>query len=66
MTNGDGIRQLTNEELAYLICGFMMISKNDIMLEKLNYKEFNLTNIKDNKEYHLLLKIFNERIDDNE
>lgn len=61
MTNGDGIRQLNNEDLAYLICGFIVLSK-----KKINSDEIDLDDFRNNKEYQLLLNLFNERIVEDE
>lgn len=63
MTNGDGIRQLNNEELAYLICGFIALTKYNILIQKSSCENVDMNNIKNNKEYQVLLELLNERVD---
>ena len=61
MTNGDKIRQLNNEELARLIYGFIVTSKNSTFFEKLDLNDE--SQIEKNKGYQLLLETFNEEVD---
>lgn len=58
MTNGDKIRQLNNENLARLIYGFIVTSKNSTIFNKLDFEE----NIEESKGYKLLLETFNEEV----
>ncbi len=60
MTNGDKIRQLNNEELARLIYGFIVTSKNSITF--FTGTEYN-ENIEDTKGYKVLLETLNEEVD---
>ena len=61
MTNGDKIRQLNNEELARLIYGFIVTSKNSTFFNKNGLDEQQV--MEDDKGYQLLLETFNEEID---
>lgn len=61
MTNGDKIRQLNNEELAHLIYGFIVTSKNSNLFNKLELDERQV--IEKTKGYQLLLETFNEEVD---
>lgn len=59
MTNGDKIRQLNNEELARLIYGFIMTSKDSSLFRDLEVDERQ----EDSKGYKLLLEVLNEEVD---
>ena len=59
MTNGDKIRQLNNEELARLIYGFIVSSRNSTFFKGTEYEE----DIEDSKGYQLLLETFNDEVD---
>ena len=61
MTNGDKIRQLNNEELARLIYGFIMTSKNSTIFKTIELEDGKA--IEDTKGYQLLLETFNEEVD---
>ncbi|MBO7731732.1 MAG: hypothetical protein J6S67_04250 [Methanobrevibacter sp.] len=61
MTNGDKIRQLNNEELARLIYGFIVTSKNSTIFKQLELDEGQ--EIENTKGYKLLLETFNEEVD---
>ena len=60
MTNGDKIRQLNNEELAHLIYGFIVTSKNSTLFEK---DDINDEQVKESKGMKLLIEILNEEVD---
>lgn len=60
MTNGDKIRQLNNEELARLIYGFIVTSKDSTFFEGLELDE---SKVEESKGYQLLLETFNEEVD---
>lgn len=59
MTNGDKIRQLNNEELARLIYGFIMTSKDSSLFKDLELDERQ----EDSKGYKVLLEVLNEEVD---
>lgn len=59
MTNGDKIRQLNNEELARLIYGFIMTSKDSSLFKDLELDECQ----EDSKGYKVLLEVLNEEVD---
>ena len=61
MTNGDKIRQLNNEELARLIYGFIVTSKNSTIFKAMELDDGKA--IEDTKGYQLLLETFNEEVD---
>ena len=61
MTNGDKIRQLNNEELARLIFGFIITSKDSTFFEKLALDDKQA--IENSKGYKLLVETFNEEVD---
>ena len=58
MTNGDKIRQLNNEELARLIYGFIMTSKDSSLFKDLELDERQ----EDSKGYKVLLEVLNEEV----
>ena len=60
MTNGDKIRQLNNENLARLIYGFIVTSKNSTLFQKLELDE---SKVEDSKGYQVLLETLNEEVD---
>ena len=59
MTNGDKIRQLNNENLARLIYGFIVTSKNSTLFQKLELDE---SKVEDSKGYQVLLETLNEEV----
>ena len=59
MTNGDKIRLLNNEELARLIYGFIMTSKDSFLFKDLELDERQ----EDSKGYKVLLEVLNEEVD---
>ena len=59
MTNGDKIRLLNNEELARLIYGFIMTSKDSSLFKDLELDERQ----EDSKGYKVLLEVLNEEVD---
>ena len=61
MNNGDKIRQLNNEELARLIYGFIVTSKNSTIFKAMELDDGKA--IEDTKGYQLLLETFNEEVD---
>ena len=55
MTNGEQIRQFNNEELAKLIYGFIMISKDNAYFK-------NIETAEDSQGYKILLELLNEEV----